>query len=529
MKKLLLASALVAALFGSMIPYAQAAPAAKGKKAAKSAVKGKKKAKSPALTAEKAKALLKKKGITPDKYESAFQAAVTTPEEYGHFSLLLAAGVDASTPRTWEKLPELAGEYLSDAAKEQLKQEYTPLTVALLLSNERVARKLIALPASNAKNWSPLEVAIIKGDDAQIKSLLDSGANPFARGTSGTLPVCLAAILGRKSTIMALYNHEKSAEKAKAADKNALLSHLEKNATYMGHTRSENNDYLQLSRAESAAEFRIALYTPTFKWDTPEDWPLWKEVFIKLTFIHADLHTYHSRTIMRTFLKEAKTGLQEAYYAVINNNVKQLKKALESADKKALDGEMRSLAPVLAYAIATHHHECLKILLDAGLDPDVQTAGSFNGVAENMLMIAYNSRNMKAFKLLIEKGADISAEADHGSTIIDCLFGNQDKETIDYVLSQSSFKEETVHPLMLALMKDDYAKIEELMSASTLEPVLSAWDWRTYFEWAIARKDARALGLIYHSSLSDTSKCTPEMLNEIKKLSEDPAFKATNK
>ena len=190
---------------------------------------------------------------------------------------------------------------------------------------------------------------------------------------------------------------------------------------------------------------------------------------------------------------------------------------------------MRSLAPVLAYAIATHHHECLKILLDAGLDPDVQTAGSFNGVAENMLMIAYNSRNMKAFKLLIEKGADISAEADHGSTIIDCLFGNQDKETIDYVLSQSSFKEETVHPLMLALMKDDYAKIEELMSASTLEPVLSAWDWRTYFEWAIARKDARALGLIYHSSLSDTSKCTPEMLNEIKKLSEDPAFKATNK
>lgn len=118
----------------------------KGKKTAKSAVKGKKKAKSSALTAEKAKALLKKKGITPDKYESAFQAAVTTPEEYGHFSLLLAAGVDASKPRTWEKLPELAGEYLSDAAKEQLKQEYTPLTVALLLSNERVARKLIALP-----------------------------------------------------------------------------------------------------------------------------------------------------------------------------------------------------------------------------------------------------------------------------------------------------------------------------------------------------------------------------------------------
>ncbi len=527
MKKLLLASALVAALFGSMIPDAQAAPAAKGKKTAKSAVKGKKKAKSPALTAEKAKALLKKKGITPDKFESAFQAAVTTPEEYGHFSLLLAAGVDASTPRTWEKLPELAGEYLSDAAKEQLKQEYTPLTVALLLSNERVARKLIALPASNAKNCSPLEVAIIKGDDAQIKALLDSGANPFARGTSGTLPVCLAAILGRKSTIMALYNHEKSAEKAKAADKNALLSHLEKNATYMGHTRSENNDSSQLSRAESAAEFRIALYTPTFKWDTPENWPLWKELFNELS--HAELHTYHSRTIMRTFLKEVKTELQEAYYAVINNNVKQLKKALESADKKTLDGEMRRLAPVLAYAIATHHHECLKILLDAGLDPDVKTAGIFNGIIENMLMIAYNSRNMKAFKLLIEKGADISAKADHGNTIINDLFEKQDKETIDYVLSQSSFKEETVHPLMLALMKDDYAKIEELMSASTLEPDLSAWDWRAYFEWAIARKDARALGLIYHSSLSDTSQCTPEMLNEIKRLSEDPAFKATNK
>ncbi len=122
---------------------------------------------------------------------------------------------------------------------------------------------------------------------------------------------------------------------------------------------------------------------------------------------------------------------------------------------------MRSLAPVLAYAIATHHHECLNILLDAELDPNVKTDGIFSSIRENMLMIAYNSKNMKAFKLLLE---------------------NQDKETIDYVLSQPSFKEETVHPLMLALVKDDYAKIEELMSASTLEPALSAWDWRAYFE-----------------------------------------------
>jgi hypothetical protein len=232
---------------------------------------------------------------------------------------------------------------------------------------------------------------------------------------------------------------------------------------------------------------------------------------------------------MQIFLREVKPDLPEAYIAVINNDMATLEKSLKTADKKALDGIPHVMAPLLCYAIVTHHNDCLKILLDAGLSPDVITNGIFNGIRENMLMIAYGHENMKAFNMLVEKGANVSARADHGNTIINDLFSEKDKKTLDYVMSQPSFKEEAVHPLMLALIKDDYAKIEKLMSGSALAPVISAWDWRSYFEWVVARKDAKALGLIYHSSLSDTKQCSPELLDEIKKFSEDPAFLSSKK
>lgn len=528
MKKALLVSTLFLALSCSMVPYAQAAPSTKGKKKAKSAATGKKKAKAPAITEAKAKALLARKGITPDQYEAAFQSAVTSPKEYTNFVLLLAAGVDAHKARKWENLPALAGEYyLSDAAKEQLKQEFPPLSVALLLGNERAARKLMTLPGTNKKNWTPLEQAILKGNAAQIKKLLNSGADPYARGNCGTFPVCLAAIMGKESCIKEIYSHEKNGEKANATDPGTLRSRLEYKALSMGKEKASDNT-LSLSIYEgSAAEFRIALFSSYQEWDKPAEHPLWKSIFNTLS--DNALYLYSEKTKMQTFLKEVRTELPEPYYAVISNDVAALEETIKTADKTALDGVLREIAPLLCYAITLHHNDCLKILLNAGLSPDVITAGIFNGISENMLMIAYRYKNMKAFNMLVERGADVSAPADHGKTIINDLFEEKDKKTLDYVMSQPSFKEEKVHPLMMALIKEDYPKIEELMSASALEPKLYAWDWRAYFDWVVARKDARALGLIYHSSLSDTKQCSPELLDEIKKLSEDPAFLSSKK
>lgn len=528
MKKALLVSTLFLALSCSMIPYAQAAPSTKGKKTAKSAAIGKKKAKAPAITEAKAKALLARKGITPDKYEAAFLSAVTSPKEYTNFVLLLAAGVDAHKARKWEDLPALAGEYyLSDAAKEQLRQEFPPLTVALLLGNERAARKLISLPGTNKKSWAPLEQAILKGNAGQIKKLLNSGADPYARGICGTFPVCLAAIMGKESCIKEIYSHEKNGEKANATDPGTLRSRLEYKALSMGKEKASDNTLTESINEGSVAEFRIALFSTDREWNTPENYPLWRSFFNDLSATR--LSSYAGKTRMQIFLKEVKPDLPEAYTAVINNDMATLEKSLKTADKKALDGIPHVMAPLLGYAIATHHNDCLKILLDAGLSPDVITNGIFNGIRENMLMIAYGHENMKAFNMLVEKGANVSARADHGNTIINDLFREKDKKTLDYVMSQPSFKEEAVHPLMLALIKEDYPKIEELMSASSLEPELYAWDWRAYFDWVVARKDARALGLIYHSRLSDTSKCSEETLDEIKKLSEAPAFLATKK
>lgn len=356
---------------------------------------------------------------------------------------MVAAGVDPAKPRKWENLPELAGNNLTDTAKEQLRLELTLLTVALLLGNERVAHKLMALPSSNTKRWSPLEQAIIKGKGTQVKELLASGANPYARGKCGTLPACLAAVVGKKDCIKEIFSCGKSIEKAKAA-KGKTLSRFEDDIVSMGS--AEINPYavsLALEKG-SVAEFRIAIYSTSHAWDAPANYPLWLDILN--TFSDKNLSLYNERTMMRIFQKAAEPALPPAYSAVLKNDVNALKKALETTDKQMLEGNPRRSTPCMLYAITARHNECLRVLLDAGISPE---STDFHGEL-NMLLVAHRVGNKEAFKMLVEKGADLSASFGHGNSVFDCLYNSQDKQTLGYIMSQPSFKEDSIDPLRLA-------------------------------------------------------------------------------
>lgn len=498
MKALFFTAIAFATLSSSLLTVAEAAPA---KMSAKS-TKAKKKSNA-GISPDEAKKQLQAMGIQQTKYGKMLQSTITTDEDFKTFRLLVAAGADITTPRIWVKLEELTKPGNSPQAKAALQKELTPLQVALLLSNERAARLLLKTPNISTKNWSPLEQAICAGKAKEVTALLDEGANPFARGNSGTLPICLAAILGKKACIEAILKHPKSKEQAEKArdQRNELLSRLEIQAAYIASTPHGSNDhnagsYIRESFYDgSISEFTLSLMYPEHVWVAPspanEQITTWRRAFNQIS--GGRFHDFQGRTKLKILMKIAKPDLPEAYIAVLNQDMKALSKSLAKVDKKTLDGERYCLEPILFYAIKVGNIDILKALLKAGISPNQETQIVTNGVEENMLMIAISNNQPEMFLELIRAGADINAAHNHGSTFLDeavshiSYYSDADAwyNCVNYILPFHEITDESASPLNMAVLRKNHAKIQEIVDAQTKKEGMHAYNGRCNFAEAI--------------------------------------------
>ncbi len=480
MKTLFFTAIAFATLSSSILTVAEAAPA---KMSAKS-TKGKKKS-SAGISPDEAKKQLKAMGIQQAKYDKVLQSAITTDADFKTFRLVVAAGADITTPRIWDKLEELTKPGNSPQAKAALQKELTPLQVALLLSNERAARLLLKNPNISTADWSPLEQAICAGKAKEVTALLDEGANPFARGNSGTLPLCLAAILGKKACVEAILKQPKSKEQAEKAinQRNELLSRLEIQAAYIASTPHGSNEHNHGSYITdsfyngSISEFTLSLMYPEHVWVAPspanEQITTWRRAFNQIS--GGRFHDFQGRTKLKILMKTAKPDLPEAYIAVLNQDMQALSKSLAKVDKKTLDGERFSLEPILFYAIKVGNINILKALLKAGISPNQETQIVTNGVIENMLLIAAQNNQPEMLLELIRAGADINAAVDHGSKFLDkaishiSIYSDADVwyNCVNYILPLPEITDESASPLNMAVLRKNHAKIQEFVDAAS--------------------------------------------------------------
>ncbi len=497
MKLFLIAAILLAAYSGSIFSAAEAAPAKMSAKSAKS--KKKSNATTSPAAAEKQ---LKAMGISKAQYDKELTNAIQTYDDFKKLRLLVAAGADITTPRTWDKLAELAQPGDSPQAAEALRQEMPPLTAALLISNERAARLLLKSPGISIKNWSPLEQAICNGKAEQVTELLNEGANPFVRGDSGTLPICLAAILGKKACIEAILSHKDCKDLAAQANKNAkeLRSRLEIRTAYNLEKGAEDHQHKYghfITDAffnGSVAEFTLSLLYPQRDWQAPsvsnETISTWRDLFNEVS--QADFVTYQERIKCKMMLKISKPDLPEAYIAVLNNDLKALQDSLANTPLQTLNGEPFNLEPILFYVIKTGNIKALKILLKAGVSPNQHTQRVTNGVIENMLMIA-GGYNLGMFKELVDAGADINDAADHGRTFLDCAICSDDlQEYVNYIIKHPDFSDKSAKPLTIAILRKNYAKIQQLVDKGDITP----YDILPFIPYCIRANEIKAIKIM---------------------------------
>lgn len=506
MNPLIFIAMLLAVLGGGIFSTADAAPTKTSAKTTKSTKKS-----TATISPAAAEKQLKAMGINKAQYDEELATALLAYDDFKKLRLLVAAGADITTPRTWDKLAELAQPGDSPKASEALRQEMPPLTAALLISNERAARLLLKRPGISIKNWSPLEQAICKGKAEQITELLNEGADPFARGDSGTLPICLAAILGKKACIEAILSHPKSKEQAaKAREKREeLLSRLEIKAAYIVSTAPGSNDHIYGSYIRDAfyegsiAQLTLSLMYPKQEWEAPargnEQITTWRYIFNEISA--CDFNSFQGRTKLNILMKIAKPDLPEAYIAVLKNDLKALQECLASTSVQTLDGEPFALEPILFYVIKTGNIKALQILLKAGVSPDQHTQRVTNGVFENMLMIAASCNQFEIFKAIIDAGADINNTADHGSTFLsDAIRWKRVPKFIEYIINHPHFSDQSVHPFTLAVLRKDYTKIKQFVDEVSKKGDMHAYNDRCsiadYIAYCINTNEIKAIKIM---------------------------------
>ena len=473
-----------------------AAAAEPGKIAVKSS-KNKKKAASisPAAAAKQLKAM----GISKSGYDAALQNAITSHDDFKKLRLLVAAGADITTPRTWKQLEEATPDTI-------LQQKWTPLDAALLVSNERAVRLLLKSPGISIKEWTPLEQAVCQGNAESVTKLLDEGADAFARGNSSTLPICLAAILGKKSCTEAILYHKDSKRKAEKAKQKSqdLRSRLEKQAVALltkgakdlEHELMYGQFLADAFHKGSIAEVTLALLYPKRQWDAPATTnnalSTWRYLFNEAS--SSDFSTNRGLHKMQMLLKISKPDIPEAYVAVLKNDMKTLQKCVSGTSHEQLNGEPFCLEPILFYAIKSGNKKAVDILLAAGISPNQETHRVTNGIIENMLMIAAKNKQLPIFKKLVQAGADIYHNADHDSTFLDEAMRKGWVECIEYVLSLPHLSQDIARPLTTAVLRKDYASLQSIVDKEDARNNIYAF--RDAMSYCILTNDAKGLKIM---------------------------------
>jgi len=120
----------------------------------------------------------------------------------------------------------------------------------------------------------------------------------------------------------------------------------------------------------------------------------------------------------------------------------------------------RTIHEQLYYAVSDNQPEKVRELLKAGADPDLSTA----------LLTAVSQRNIEMIKLLLDAGANPDPEPFHGSTPLSIAGWNNDLELAALLLQAGALPNRTVHPEIWVAVENGNADMVHLLLDHGADP-----------------------------------------------------------
>jgi uncharacterized protein len=172
----------------------------------------------------------------------------------------------------------------------------------------------------------------------------------------------------------------------------------------------------------------------------------------------------------------------------------------EGADPEAVEDSF--WVPAVLVAAEYGHEGVLRLLLDAGADPDAKGHG-IHYLGTTALMEAAHYGHLDALRLLLERGASVNEESDTGWTALIEAAGSGEPRAVKALLGQGADpRKKGLHDytaLMAAASAGDLAAVRLLLDAGA-DPAVRDADGRTAVDWALLNKHVKAAHVISQSS-----------------------------